>query len=131
MSKKWFIILQLQKIFFNWECDCPAIVSCPSVYTGLFPVFKFFFFSIYAQMLSMKVNKSSIMAARAPVHISMQITLSMPLWLSLCITRTLNLTMAVWVLHSKCCVFLLACMTKIWLKTIGNTNLANIITRWS
>lgn len=52
LSKKWFIILQLQKIFFNWECDCPAIVSCPSVYTGLFPVFKFFFLNICTDVVN-------------------------------------------------------------------------------
>lgn len=63
MSEKLFTVLQLQKIFYN--CDTFAIVSCPLVYIGLVPVFKFFL--IYAQMLSIKANKSSNMAAITPV----------------------------------------------------------------
>ena len=64
MSEKLFTVLQLQKIFYN--CDSFAIVSCPLVYIGLVPVFKFFFY-IYAQTLSIKANKSGNMAARTPV----------------------------------------------------------------
>lgn len=63
MSEKLFTVLQLQKIFYN--CDTFAIVSCPLVYIGLVPVFKFFL--IYAQVLSIKANKSSNMAAITPV----------------------------------------------------------------
>jgi len=64
VSEKLFTVVQLQRIFYN--CDSFAIASCPLVYIGLVPVFKFFLY-IYTQTLSIKANNSGNMAARTPV----------------------------------------------------------------
>lgn len=86
LSGKIFIVVQLHKMFLNWECDCQWLFMSASYW------FVSSSFSIYAQMLSMKPKKPSIRSAKTPVYISMPTIVS--LW------TTLDLTIAVWVLHS-------------------------------
>lgn len=90
------------------SCNC----HCPSIILYWFGSSFKFSFSIYAQLLAMKVNKSNIMAARPPVYISMLTTH----------THSLSLTLPLHHVYSQFDNDL--DMIEDW---IGNTNLANIL----
>ena len=51
LSEKLLIVHQLQKIFLNWECDCPTIVSCSWFILVCFQ-FKDFFFNLCTDVVN-------------------------------------------------------------------------------